>query len=61
MRALEAIENITRETGFAPTPEELADALDLPLRALHSHLTPLKRAGVVRYDDDGRLVVVTRP
>jgi len=58
-RIVEAIDNITRETGYPPSPEELADVLGISRRSLHSRLLPFKRGGVVRYDDDGNFV--TKP
>jgi DNA-binding IclR family transcriptional regulator len=56
-RLLEAIENITRETGFPPTAAELAEAVGASTRSVHSTLTPAKRAGLVRYDEEGRFVL----
>jgi DNA-directed RNA polymerase specialized sigma subunit len=58
-RIIEAIDSITRETGYPPSPEELAEVLGISRRSLHSTLLPFKRGGVVRYDDDGNLV--TKP
>jgi DNA-directed RNA polymerase specialized sigma subunit len=55
---LDAIINISVETGYPPAAEELAAALDATTRQVHSALLAAKRRGAVRYDDDLRLVVV---
>lgn len=56
-RTVEAIKTITEQTGYPPSPEELADVLGVPVRNIHSSLIWAKNAGVVGYDDDGNLVV----
>ena len=55
-RAIEAIRNITDETGYPPTPEELAYALGAPLRNVQSALGAAKKRGEVHYDENGCLV-----
>lgn len=55
-RAIEAIRDITSETGFPPSAEELAFVLDVPLKSVHSALGGAKNRGAVRYDADGHLV-----
>lgn len=56
-RVLSAIGIITRETGYAPTPAEVAYALGCNVRQVHSALLPAKRAGRVRYGEGGTLVL----
>lgn len=56
-RLVAAIETITRETGYPPTPEELADAARTSIKSVHSTLMQAKRAGRVRYDEWGRFVL----
>lgn len=55
--AVDAIQNITAETGYPPTPEELAEVFDVPVKSIHSTLTPAKRDGTIGYDDNGCFVI----
>ena len=52
----ELIATITTETGFPPTPEELADVTGRSVKSLQSSLTPAKRLGLIGYDENGCLV-----
>lgn len=60
-RALAAIRTITEETGFPPDPDELAAALAATTKQVHSALLSAKRSGLIRYDEDGRLVAGLAP
>ena len=55
-RIIEAIRNITAETGYPPTAEELAYVLGITKKSVHSHLLGAKRSGLVRYDENECLV-----
>jgi Mn-dependent DtxR family transcriptional regulator len=56
-RTVEAIKNIAEQTGYPPSPEELAEVLGVSLRSLHASLIWAKNAGEVGYDEDGNLVL----
>lgn len=56
-RAVAAIRTIAAETGFPPTPTELAEVLGTSERSLQSALIRAKHDGRVGYDGDGCLVV----
>jgi hypothetical protein len=57
-RVLDAIETITAETGYPPDAEELAAALGVSPRQIHSALMSAKRRGDVRYAADAGFVAV---
>ncbi len=56
-RVMDAIRTIATETGYPPDADELAAALDVTTRQVHSALMGAKRRGAVRYDEAGRLVL----
>lgn len=56
-RSLSAIRAITGETGYPPTPAELAAALGTTERSVQSSLIRAKTTGRVGYDEHGCLVV----
>lgn len=55
-RLAEIVANIARETGYGPTREELREFFGAQSTRNLPGVQEAQRLGLIRYDEDGRLV-----